>query len=73
MKRVLVALLMGFVSAAAFAANNCDEIKGQIEAKIKQVGVQTYKLEVVDADAATSGKVVGTCEAGKKKVVYWRL
>jgi len=73
MKKLLLALTLSSLSVTAFAANNCDEIKGQIDAKIKAVGVPTYKLEVVEAEAVVSGKVVGSCDAGKKKIVYWRL
>jgi len=73
MYKLLLASLLSLLSTAAVAANNCDEIKGQIDAKIKAIGVPVYKLDVIDADAETSGKVVGTCEGGKKKVVYWRL
>jgi hypothetical protein len=73
MKKMLLALAMGFLSATAFAADNCEEIKGQIEAKIKSVGVPLYKLQIVDASAEVGGKVVGTCNAGTKKIVYWRL
>jgi translation initiation factor 2 alpha subunit (eIF-2alpha) len=73
MKKLLLALTLSSLSLAAFATENCDEIKSQIEAKIKAVGVPSYKLDVVPADAASTGKVVGTCEAGKKKIVYWRL
>ena len=73
MKKLLFALIICCSSATAFAANNCDQIKNQIEAKIKAMGVPLYKLEVVDADAKVGGKVVGSCDGGKKKVVYWRL
>src|SRR5262245_26049863 len=72
MKKLLLALTMSFASAAAFAADNCEEIKAQIDAKIKAVGVPLYKLEVVDVNATTGGKVVGNCDGGKKKIIYWR-
>ena len=29
-----------------------------------------FSLEIVDKDAQADGKVVGTCEAGTKKIVY---
>lgn len=73
MKKLLLALMMSSFSVATFAANNCDEIKGQIDAKIKTIGVALYKLQVVDVDATVGGKVVGTCDGGKKKIVYWKL
>jgi translation initiation factor 2 alpha subunit (eIF-2alpha) len=73
MKKLLLAAMLSLLSVTAFAADNCEQIKSQIEAKIKGLGVPTYKLEVVDADANTGGKQVGSCDGGKKKIVYWRL
>lgn len=66
------AILLSCLSLPALAADNCEQIKADIDAKVKAVGVATYRLVVVDAKDATAGKVVGTCEAGKKKIVYWR-
>ena len=72
MRRLLFTCGLSLLSAAAFGADNCEQIKGEIDAKIKNVGVQVYKLVVVDANENVAGKVVGTCDAGKKKIVYWR-
>ena len=32
--------------------------------------VKLYSLEIVDKDKEAEGKVVGSCEAGTKKIVY---
>jgi hypothetical protein len=75
MKKLLLASMMSVGSMCAgpaLAADNCETIKAQIDAKIKNVGVAVYKLSVVGANETANGKVVGTCEAGKKKIVYWR-
>ena len=50
----------------------CEELKGEIEAKIKANGVTDFTLTIVDKDAAEDGKVVGTCDGGTKKIVYKR-
>ena len=50
----------------------CDELKGEIDAKIKKNGVPMYTLDVVDMDAQAEGKVVGTCDGNTKKIVYKR-
>jgi hypothetical protein len=50
----------------------CEELKGEIEAKIKKNGVEKFTLDIVDADKQTDGKVVGTCQGGTKKIVYKR-
>jgi hypothetical protein len=51
---------------------SCDELKAEIEAKIKKNGVDKFSLDVVDKDAQSDGKVVGTCDGGAKKIVYKR-
>jgi hypothetical protein len=70
--KIFVAAMLTCAFLPAFAGENCEQIKGEIDAKIKAVGVATYRLVVVDARETTAGKVVGTCDAGKKKIVYWR-
>ena len=51
---------------------DCNELKGEIEAKIKNNGVEKFTLDIVDKDAQADGKVVGTCDGGTKKIVYKR-
>ena len=48
----------------------CEDLKAEIEAKIKANGVQVFTLEIVASDSAAEGKVVGTCDGGTKKIVY---
>jgi hypothetical protein len=50
----------------------CEELKGEIDAKIKNNGVPAFSTTIVDKDAAEDGKVVGTCEGGSKKILYKR-
>jgi len=76
MGRLIVAALVGLgvgVASPAFSqARDCDELKAEIEAKIKKNGVDKFSLEVIDADKQADGKVVGTCGGGTKKIVYKR-
>ena len=58
------------VASSASLAANCDTIRSQIEAKIKASGVASFTLSTVEADARTTGRVVGTCDLGTKKIVY---
>ena len=61
------------VSGPALAQRkDCEELKGEIEAKIKKNGVDKFTLDVLEADAQSDGKVVGTCDGGSKKIVYKR-
>ncbi|MFF7707233.1 DUF1161 domain-containing protein [Pseudomonas sp. NPDC007930] len=73
MKKFLLAVGMLSMASGAFAAGKpCDQLKGEIDAKIKAKGASGYSLDVVDKGASAGGKVVGTCEAGSKEIVYKR-
>lgn len=67
-----VALALGMSSAAWAQRKDCNELKGEIEAKIKKNGVEKFTLDIVEKDAQGDGKVVGTCDGGTKKIVYKR-
>lgn len=73
MVRVIIAALVLGLSGTAWAQKkSCDDLKGEIEAKIKKNGVEKFTLDVVEKDAQSDGKVVGTCDGGAKKIVYKR-
>ena len=75
MIRVIVAVMVLGLAGAASAQSMrkpCDELKAEIDAKIKKNGVEKFSLDVVDANAQSDGKVVGTCDGGTKKIVYKR-
>jgi len=72
---VAVAVLgLGFTTSGSVwaQAKACEELKSEIEAKIKKNGVEKFTLDIVDSDKQTDGKVVGTCQGGTKKIVYKR-
>jgi hypothetical protein len=73
-KLIAVAVVAGMaVSGPALAQRkDCGELKGEIEAKIKKNGVEKFSLDVLEKDAQSEGKVVGTCDGGTKKIVYKR-
>jgi hypothetical protein len=51
----------------------CEELRAEIDAKIRNNGVPMFTLDVVDTDApVTEGKVVGSCDGQTKKIVYKR-
>ena len=75
MVRVIVAVMVLGLAGAAPAQSMrkpCDELKAEIDAKIKKNGVDKFSLDIVDKDANADGKVVGTCDGGTKKIVYKR-
>ena len=69
---IAVVALALFASPAMAQRKACEELKTEIEAKIKANGVKVFSLEIVDKDAAGEGKVVGTCDGGSKKILYKR-
>ena len=71
MKVLPVILVSMLASFPAFAKKDCNELKAEIEAKIKAKGVTSFTLEVVAGDVK-DGKVVGSCDGGAKQIVYKR-
>jgi hypothetical protein len=70
-KLIVAAVVALGLSGTAWAQRkDCNELKTEIEAKIKKNGVDKFALDVVDANAQADGKVVGTCDGGAKKIVY---
>jgi hypothetical protein len=71
--RVLTQLLTLAFVAVATPSKNCDELKKEIADKLEAKGVKNYTLDIVGKDEVKEGlKVVGSCEAGAKKIVYSR-
>lgn len=62
-----VPMLWWLLPAGAWA---CDDLMAQIDAKIRASGAVNFTLVTADMDAPTTGRVVGTCGLGKKKIVY---
>jgi hypothetical protein len=56
----------------AHAAKACEELKAEVAAKIDAKGVKGYTLEIVANDKTGDARVVGSCDAGKKKLTYSR-
>src|SRR5512145_2041074 len=67
-----VALLIVAVVPVAALARDCNEVKAEIDAKIKAKGVTSYALQIVNGTEVNEGRPVGTCDAGAKRIVYFR-
>ncbi len=72
MKKLIVAAVLLIIATPAFAMKACDELKSEIDAKLKAKGVTSYSLEIVPNERVKDQKVVGTCDGGTKKIVYKR-
>jgi hypothetical protein len=59
------------VKGATIHGNACDELKAKIAANIESKGIKGAVVTVVSKEeAGKSGKIVGSCEGGSKKIVY---
>lgn len=67
---LLVATSMACASAQADGIKACEELKSEIAAKLDAKNVTGYTLEIVATADVGDRKVVGSCEGGKKKIVY---
>lgn len=69
----LVVLALLFVPAPASSQTNpCDAVVEQIAEKIRNNGVKSFNLFVIDRDEPTLLKVVGNCRGGRSLIVYAR-
>jgi hypothetical protein len=48
----------------------CEDLKNEIDAKLKEKNVSNYTLEIVPADQIKDQKVIGSCDGGTKKITY---
>ncbi len=70
---LLIVSVALFACPSAFAQiKPCEELKAEIEAKLKAKGVEGYTLEILPADQVKDQKIVGSCEGGTKKISYSR-
>jgi len=72
MRAIASVLALMLVAGPVLARKACDELKGEIDAKLQEKKVASYTLEIVDADKAGDRKVVGSCDGGTKKILYTR-
>ena len=70
MKKLVVVLSLCLAAFPAFAQKACEELKNEIAAKLEAKGVKNFQLEIVASEEAKDQKVVGSCEGGKKKIIY---
>ena len=72
MKYLIVVPVLALAATPALAAKSCDDLKAEIAAKIEKKGVKNYTLEAVKKGEEGDRRVVGSCEGGKKILVYKR-
>lgn len=71
-KRPTVLLLTAglFSLGASGPVTGCDALRSQIESRIRAAGVTQFLVTAVDVNAVVPGQIVGSCDRGRKKIVY---
>lgn len=72
MKSLILAISLLLVATSALAQKDCEELKGEIEARLQAKGVKNFTLTIVANENVKDEKVVGSCEGGTKKITYKR-
>jgi hypothetical protein len=74
MKRFALAIICCALATSALAKpKSCEALKNEIEVKIQAKAVPSYTLEIVtrkEAEKHDIAMVVGTCENGRKAIIY---
>ena len=69
---LLLSIIGVWAQTKSATIKSCEELKTEIDAKLKAKGVTGYTLEIKAASEVKDEKVVGSCEGGTKKIVYSR-
>ncbi len=72
MKKWMLLAITTLLSISAFAKKSCDELKSEIDAKLKAKGVVSFTLEIVENSTIKDEKIIGSCDGGSKKITYLR-
>jgi hypothetical protein len=77
MKRLSVLLLLATAATVASAGDterkDCERLREEIAGRIEANGVRSYSLQIVAPDQASVGRIVGSCDGGRRQIVYQRL
>jgi hypothetical protein len=73
-RSVLAALFLLGLGLPSFGQRKaCESLKTEIAAKLDAKGVKNYTLTIVVVSEVKDGdRVVGSCDAGSKRIVYVR-
>ncbi len=69
-RALLILVSLTLCSPLSAQIKPCEQLKTEIESKLKDKGVTGFTLEIVPADQVKDQKVVGSCDGGKKKIIY---
>ena len=70
-KRVALPLVAACCIAPCLAAGkDCEQLRSEVVRRYEAGGIVSPDVQLLPSSAATSGKVVGSCELGSRKLVY---
>jgi hypothetical protein len=73
MKTLIAVIALAAATAPAYAQRKpCEELKAEIEVKIRNNGVKHFTLTIVPNAEVKDQHVVGSCDGGTKKITYER-
>jgi hypothetical protein len=76
-RHVLLALAAAWLPAAGAHAQSasCEQFRDKLAERIEAGGVRGYSIEMVPGRAPlpSGARVIGTCDGGATKIVYWRF
>ena len=65
-----LAAFAALLQASPGFAVGCDALRAEVESKIRNAGVAQFSVSIVEAGASEPGRMVGTCDQGKRKLLY---
>ena len=65
-----VAAVAASVHAVPCLAAGCEDLRAEVEDRIRKTGVAEFTVSIADASASAPGKIVGTCDRGARKLLY---
>jgi hypothetical protein len=69
--RIAFALVAACCTVPCLAAGkDCEQLRSEVVRRYEAGGIAAPEVQLLPSSAATSGKVVGTCELGSRKLVY---
>ena len=69
--RIVLAVVAASCAAPCFAAGkDCEQLRAEVMRRYEAGGIVSPALQLLPSSAATSGKVVGSCDLGSRKLVY---
>lgn len=70
MKMLIAVIALAAATAPAYAQRKpCEELKAEIELKIRNNGVKDFTLTIVPNRNVTDQQVVGSCDGGTMKII----